>query len=102
MARLRSKRPLPLELDAWREVSRDMASGDSGQPQQPDRQVREILAHPRASAENLIDIRMNIGSAGLIVELIAHPRHQPARVVHYRLVHLRMHHPEQASELRAE
>src|SRR5215471_13922085 len=55
----------------------------------------EILAYAGPGGQHLVDVRMNIGGAGFISELVTNPGHYAPAVVRHWLVHPRTYHPEE-------
>ena len=71
------------------------SEGHSRQAQQPDSQMREILAHAAAGLQNIVDAGVNIGPGFLVIELVAHPGHDSRHISSDVFGLARPRHPEQ-------
>src|SRR5436190_23847686 len=70
MTRLRTDRLDP-SVCGGSQVSRDIARGNTGEPQNSDCEMREVLTYAAADCENFVGRRMNSRSSRLVLELLA-------------------------------
>ena len=82
-------------MKPWGQITRHVAGGNASQPQQSDRQMREILAHTTAGLQDIVETGMNMGPRLLVIELVAHLGHDSRHVDSDVLGLRRPRHPEE-------